>query len=142
MVEIIIVSHGNYAFEIVNIIEMINGKKHSIIPFALKEQESLEAFEKRLKEFIDNSSFDEHLILIDFLGGTPFNAMQKLVMSPNIEIITGVNIPMVLNTISCYSNNLKEMSKKAEEYGKCGIVNISEKVKSRLNEQLKGAESL
>ena len=49
---------------------------------------------------------------------------------------------MVLNTISCYSNNLKEMSKKAEEYGKCGIVNISEKVKSRLNEQLKGAESL
>ena len=85
MVEIIIVSHGNYAFEIVNTIEMINGKKHNIIPFALKEQESLEDFEKRLKEFIDNSSFDEHLILIDFLGGTPFNAMQKLVMSPILK---------------------------------------------------------
>lgn len=142
MVGIIILSHGNYALEIVNTIETIHGKNHNIIPIVLEDNESLESYEKRVQESISNSLFDKHLILIDFLGGTPFNATQKLVMNPNIEIITGVNIPMVLNIISCDSKNLREISQEAEKAGKCGVVNVSQIIKNKLNEELMGAEKL
>lgn len=142
MVGIILLSHGDYAYEIVNTIESVYGKHHNIIPIALSEQESLNSFEKRLKKTIDESSDNEFLILVDFLGGTPFNSTQQFVMKDNIEIVAGVNIPMVLGIVSNRDKGLKELSKIAEDTGKSGIVNITQMIKNKLNEEIVEKEKL
>lgn len=134
MVQIIIVSHGNYGIEIINTVELIYGKVKNIKVITLGDGESLKECTDQLTFEVENSVFNEFLVLVDFLGGTPYNATQKLIDKSNVEIITGVNIPMLLRTLPITNKTLKEVAYIAEEAGKSGIVNISNLVKKRFKE--------
>lgn len=131
MVEIIIVSHGNHASELINSVEIVYGKVNNMKAITLDDGESLNECSDKLNFEVEHSTFDEFLVLVDFLGGTPYNATQKLIGKSNVEIITGVNVPMLLKTIPITNKSLKEVAYVAEEAGKSGIVNISELVKKR-----------
>ena len=135
MVELIIVSHGNYAIEVINSVEMILGKNNNIKALTLNKEESLESLTDRLDREIKNSDFKEFLVLVDFLGGTPFNATSKLIGKDNIKIISGVNIPMVLKILPVANRSLKEVAYIAEKEGKEGIINISNLIEKRLNKE-------
>ncbi|MBU3108095.1 PTS system fructose subfamily transporter subunit IIA [Clostridium gasigenes] len=134
MVQVIIVSHGNNAIEIINSIESIHGVAKNLKAITLSESESLKELTDKLNFEIENSIYDEFLVLVDFLGGTPYNATQKLIGKSNVEIITGFNTPMLLKLVSMENKTLKEISYIAEESGKLGIVNISNLVKKRFQE--------
>ncbi|MBU3195959.1 PTS system fructose subfamily transporter subunit IIA [Clostridium algidicarnis] len=134
MVQIIIVTHGNHGVEIINSIELIYNKTNNIKAITLDESESLEECMDKLNAEIENSIFHEFLILVDFLGGTPYNATEKLIGKNNVEIITGVNIPMVLKIVQMPNQGLKQLAYEAEESGKSGIVNISNLIKKRFQE--------
>lgn len=134
MVQIIIVSHGNYGIEIINTVELIYGKVKNMKVITLGDGESLKECTDQLTFEVENSVFNEFLVLVDFLGGTPYNATQKLIDKSNVEIITGVNIPMLLRTLPITNKTLKEVAYIAEEAGKSGIVNISNLVKKRFKE--------
>lgn len=134
MVQIIIVTHGDHGVEIINSAELIYGKVNNIKAIALGESESLEDCTEKLDAEIKNSIFQEFLVLVDFLGGTPYNATQKLIGKSNVEIITGVNMPMLLKIIPMTKETLKEVAYEAMESGKSGIVNISELIKRRFQE--------
>ena len=134
MVQIIIVTHGNHGIEIINSIELIYGKVNNIKAITLHESESLEEYTDKIYNEIENSIFDEFLVLVDFLGGTPYNATQKLIGISNVEIITGVNSPMLLKIVQMTDNTLKEIAYEAEKSGKSGIVNISNLIKKRFQE--------
>lgn len=132
MVQIIIVSHGKYANEIISSVEMVCGKEHNLEALTLSESESLDNFINKLNLKINNSNFNDFLVLVDFLGGTPYNATQNFIMKDNVEVITGVNIPMVLKIIQFKNKTLKELSYIAEEAGKLGIINVSNLIKKNL----------
>lgn len=134
MVQIIIVTHGKHGIEIINSVELIYGRVNNVKAITLGEGESLEEYAERLDAEIKNSIFQEFLVLVDFLGGTPYNATQKLIGKSNVEIITGVNMPMLLKVIPMTKETLKEVAYEAIEFGKSGIVNISELVKKRFQE--------
>lgn len=132
MVQIIIVSHGKYANEIISSVEMVCGKEHNLKALTLSESESLDNFINKLNLKIKNSIFNEFLVLVDFLGGTPYNATQNFIMKDNVEVITGVNIPMVLKIVQFNNKTLKELSYIAEEAGKLGIINVSNLINKNL----------
>lgn len=125
MVEIIIVSHGNYAVEILNSVEMVYGKVENLKAVTINDGESLKELENKLKFEVENSRLSEFLILVDLLGGTPYNSTQGLIHKENVEVITGVNIPMILKVLPITNKPLKEVAFMAEEAGKLGIVNVS-----------------
>lgn len=65
---------------------------------------------------------DGVLILSDIYGGTPCNIGQKLLTSPQIKMVTGVNLPMLVRVLNYPQLNLEDITQKAISGGQDGIV--------------------
>lgn len=100
--EIILAAHGNLSVEMKNTAEMIFGKlkKCSIITFV--PGENTETLKTKFNELINNFNKDENiLIIVDLFGGSPYNAAFEIAMeNSNIEILTGLSVPMLLDILA------------------------------------------
>lgn len=73
------------------------------------------------------------LILTDLLGGTPTNICIPYIEKGNVKLITGVNLPMVISSITNYKGKtLSELSESVRNSGKDSIYIVNEQVKRRL----------
>jgi PTS system mannose-specific IIA component len=129
MVGIIIVSHGSLASEFVETSKMIVGDQPNIMPIRLDPSEGLEDIKNSVEQAYQkiNDSGDGVLVLADLQGGTPCNGAFMMLGKNNISIVSGVNLPMVLEVlISRNGKLLKELTDIAVQSGKEGIRDISE----------------
>lgn len=136
MVGIIVISHGPYAKSLIESVEMVYGKQEKIEAICLGKDESIESLQERIKDTIKKLSLKKILIIVDLLGGTPYNATSIKLEDPNVNVITGLNMPMILKILPSRNKTLEEVSNIAIESGKDGIVNVSEKLKM-LNKNIK-----
>ncbi|MHA1506404.1 MAG: PTS sugar transporter subunit IIA [Candidatus Asgardarchaeia archaeon] len=132
MIPIIIISHGKFCEELLKSAELIVGKQEFIETVPLLEGESPETFfdevKKKIEEFRDKG-YQEILVLSDLFGGSTSNTVTRITLDKNIEVVTGVNMPMLLEVIiNRDSADLNELTKIAEESGKEGIVNVKKKI--------------
>lgn len=130
MVGIIAISHGTYAEALINSVEMIYGKLEKIVAVRLEKAESIESLNKKIEMKIKELNVDEILILADLFGGTPYNASCLWIENPKINVITGINMPMLLEILPLRNEGLEKVSKVAEEAAKNGIVNVRERYKT------------
>ena len=108
MVGVIICTHGNSAPELLKSAEMICGKQENCQTVSFTEGESLEQLKSEISEKISQLK-GTVFCLTDLKGGTPFNTLVSLLKSnPEMEIITGVNIPMLLELFINRSQLKKE----------------------------------
>ncbi len=61
------------------------------------------------------------LILTDMFGGTPANLALSLLGHYNVEVVTGVNLPMAMKVFSSRNTELDKLAQLAEDAGKDGI---------------------
>lgn len=101
MVAVLISTHGPTAQSLIVSAEMICGKQAlcEAVPFLMGQ--SLDEFQQQIENHL--ASFAQQgeaiLCLVDLKGGTPFNTLTRLMANyPTLEIVTGVNIPMLLAT--------------------------------------------
>lgn len=127
MVGIIIVSHGSYARALITSVEMVCGKQEKIETICLEAGESIEGLNIKIKTAIKKLDVDEVLIMVDILGGTPYNAGSFELDNPNINMVTGINMAMIMEILPHRNENLKIVSKIAAEAGRSGIINVKEK---------------
>jgi PTS system mannose-specific IIA component len=68
----------------------------------LLSKDSPENLRMKMEKAIDqiDSSGQGALILVDMLGGTPFNVGIQLATTRNVKVITGVNLPMLIKVVS------------------------------------------
>ncbi|BDR60129.1 PTS sugar transporter subunit IIA [Lactobacillus xylocopicola] len=136
MTGVIICTHGSSAPELLNSAEMICGKQVNCRTVNFAMGESLDDLEQELRQAI--ASLSGPIIgLTDLKGGTPFNILVKLVASqPDMEIVTGVNIPLLLELfINREQVALKELVKLAVEAGKSGVYHYQEETPSKTDEE-------
>lgn len=110
MYNLLVISHGNLAQEFLNALEMIMGPQDDVIPLGLNSEEGKEDFEKRISEACEKIyTNDGVLVLADLYGGTPCNsAVLKLISKyQKIQIITGLNLPMLIQSIIYRNENLE-----------------------------------
>ena len=108
MVGVIICTHGNSAPELLKSAEMICGKQENCQTVSFTDGESLEQLKSEISEKISQLK-GTVFCLTDLKGGTPFNTLVSLLKSnPEMEIITGVNIPMLLELFINRSQLKKE----------------------------------
>lgn len=108
MVPVIVCTHGNSALELVESAEMICGKQDNCKTVQFSMGENLEDLKSELSEKI--KFFDGKVIcMTDLVGGTPFNTLVMLKKKyPNLDIVSGVNIPMLLQLFVYRSQLEKE----------------------------------
>jgi Phosphotransferase system, mannose/fructose-specific component IIA len=97
----LLVSHGFFAQELKESVKMIAGEVDHLEACCLEKTDGPESFSEKLKEAEQKLSDCEELIVFaDMLGGSPCNtAFQYFQAKPNVNIIAGMNFPMLLTTL-------------------------------------------
>jgi PTS system mannose-specific IIA component len=119
----VIVSHGKLAEEILNALTIIIGEAVNIEAISIGWYDDVEESKKKINESLKNVDQKNGVVIFtDMFGGTASNLSFSFLKNDQVEIITGVNLPMLIKFVSLQrSNNLKEVVKKVVEQGKKNI---------------------
>jgi PTS system mannose-specific IIA component len=119
----IIVSHGKLAEELLNALNIILGEVVNIAAISIGWYDDVEESKKKICQSLKAvNKKNGVLIFTDMFGGTPSNLSFSFMKDNQIEIITGVNLPMLIKFASLQrSNNLKDVAKKVVEQGRKNI---------------------
>jgi PTS system mannose-specific IIA component/PTS system mannose-specific IIB component len=139
MISVIIGTHGTFSEEILKSAEMIFGSQENVGSVTFKPGEGVENLVEKYNELMNKlDCSDGVLFMVDLFGGSPFNAASILAMkNENMEIVTGVNLPMILETLGSREfSNLKELVAIAENSGKEAIRVFAKKVDDDMEDEL------
>ncbi len=129
----VIVSHGRLAEELLNALTIILGEAPNIEPISIGWYDDVEESKKKINQSLKKVDQKNGVIIFtDMFGGTPSNLSFSFLTENRIEIITGVNLPMLIKFVSLQrSNNLKDVARKVAEQGKKNIHLASALLNSR-----------
>lgn len=101
MVGILIVSHYTLAESLKETVGMIIGKRDNVAAVSVLKDDSVETFAEKLKKSVEELDKGSGvLILADMFGGTPSNvALTMYGTNDKVQVVTGVNLPLVIEAI-------------------------------------------
>lgn len=134
MIAIIVAGHGHIAEGMVEAAKMIYGGNLKLTAITFENKEGIEDLKKHYYVALDKlKPGTEVLFLIDIFGGSPYNAAIQLAYGkPNIEVLTGVNLPLLLEALSMQGNpalKVKQLAEYLKSYSRKSFKIFSEEVK-------------
>jgi len=134
MVGLIVVTHCSIADELVRAASMIVGEIPQCLTIGISPEEKIEKIAARLEQALAAVDTGEGvLILTDLFGGTPSNVSLSYLQDKRVEVVSGVNLPMVLKIgADRQDRDLKEVVKIARDAGRKNISVASEIMKKRV----------
>jgi PTS system mannose-specific IIA component len=119
----VIVTHGHLAGELLAAAEMIIGPISFITAVSIGWHDDVDAARDEVQRAITRVSQGAGVMLLtDMFGGTPTNIASMFLEDGNIEVVTGVNLPMVIKLASHEgSGPLIETARRVSELGRQGI---------------------
>jgi PTS system mannose-specific IIA component len=138
MIGVVVVTHCHLAEELIAAAELVVGEQlKQFQPVSIDPKEGSEEIREKIIAAIRKVDGGQGvLILTDMYGGTPSNISLSFLEEKKIEVITGVNLPMLLK-LATYSNeaNLEEMAAFITDYGQRNINLASEVLKKRVDKK-------
>jgi len=124
MIGVLIATHGNLGSELIKAAEMIHGSMKLVAHVAVDQDKGVEDIKKEISTGIKKLDQGQGvLILTDLFGGTPSNLSLSFLKAGKVEVVTGVNLPMLLKLTEVQEGkSLEEFAHCLKEYG---IKNIS-----------------
>lgn len=136
MANLLLLSHSQLSESIYETVKLIMGKPSDAVSYiTLPYGQDLQAYQAEIEAHVEKSTDEGILILTDLFGGSPFmisvKTFDKYHDTVPIEIITGMNLPMVVELVNAISlgKTLDELKKIALDAGMGGIIDF----KQRLN---------
>lgn len=122
-VGVILVSHADFGAAALRTAELILGPLSDCASINVNVAEDVSGSVSRLTDAAQRLDKGAGvLILTDMFGGTPTNIALSLLGSHNVEVVTGLSLPMVLKVFTSRTTPLHELAKLASEAGAKGIV--------------------
>ena len=101
MIGVVVVTHGQLATELVNAAEMIVGDLPHITAVSIGWHEDVNDARDDIAQAIERVQADRGVLLLtDMFGGTPSNLGMTFLQTNKVEVITGVNLPMLIKIAS------------------------------------------
>jgi len=125
VIGIVVVTHGKLAEELVNAARTIVGDIPSIAAVSIGWEDDTDAARDAIQRARDAVGPGPALILTDMFGGTPTNVSLPF-LSSEVEIVTGVNLPMIIKLTTVREGDLMEVARVIREQGKGAIYVASE----------------
>jgi mannose PTS system EIIA component len=133
MVGLVVATHGQLAEELVRTAAVIVGPLERCEGVSITAGASMEDARKRLGEAIERVDEGQGvLVLTDMFGGTPAN-LALTFLEERIEVVTGVNLPMMLKLATGRADNLslRALAELVTGYGQKNITLASELLRTR-----------
>jgi PTS system mannose-specific IIA component len=123
MIGILIISHCNIGKEILNAAELIMGRIEAADAISITQTtESAELLRLIAKKIQLLDQGEGVMVLTDMFGGTPSNLSLSFLEKDSIEVLTGVNLPMLVAIVQERDNlSLAKLGEKAQDAGKRSI---------------------
>jgi PTS system mannose-specific IIA component len=123
MIGVVVVTHGQLATELVNAAEMIVGDLPRFTAVSIGWHDEVNDAREDIAQAIARVRSDGGVLLLtDMFGGTPSNLGMTFLEVNRIEVITGVNLPMLIKLASMReSNDLRAVAHEMREHGRNAI---------------------
>jgi PTS system mannose-specific IIA component len=124
MIGIVIVTHRSLADALIDAAEfIIGGKIEAVTPVSIDISENVDVLRNKiLKGMKQVKSSEGVLILTDMFGGTPSNLSYSFLKEGQVEVLSGVNLPILIKAIdSRKDSELTQLAECLEAYGKKSI---------------------
>jgi PTS system mannose-specific IIA component len=97
MIGIVLVTHGRLADEFRSALEHVIGPQKQIETITIDPKDNIDSRRNEIIEAVKRvDSGNGVAILTDMFGGTPSNLAISVMNSPNIEVLAGINLPMLV----------------------------------------------
>lgn len=129
MIGLVIATHARLADELINACEMIIGPVQNVRPVGIRAEDSVDEIRGNLNQAVTAVGADGEgvIIMTDMFGGTPANIGLAFLDPSKIEVLTGVNLPMVLKFFNSQEGiPLSELAAILKAYGQQSISLASE----------------
>ncbi|MCX7983179.1 MAG: PTS sugar transporter subunit IIA [Syntrophales bacterium] len=119
MIGILITTHAGLGSELIKAAEMIKGEMPRTMHISIDQTSSMEEIKSEISAAIKKLDTGQGvLILTDLFGGTPANVSLSFMKEGKVEVITGVNLPMLLKISEGRDRMpLKEFARFIRDYG-------------------------
>jgi mannose PTS system EIIA component len=133
MIGLLIISHCDLGKEFLNAAELIVGRLEASGYVSITQTtESSDMLKEISQKITALNSGKGVLVLTDMFGGTPSNLSLSFLKEEKVEVLTGVNLPMVIAVATDRNDlTLSELGQKAEQAGKRSITLAGKLLKSR-----------
>jgi PTS system mannose-specific IIA component len=140
MIGAVIISHGVIAESLVKAVGTITGEVEHIGVVSVENPDSTDKVRDELAKAVKEVDGGKGVIIFsDMFGGTPTNVALSLLKEGEVEVMTGVNLPVLIKFISHREEKpLAELAVDLLEYGKESIVLAGDMLREREKEKGKG----
>ena len=129
MIGLVLVTHGNLANEFVAAMQHVVGPQENVATVCIGPEDDMESRRQEILNKVgevDNGS--GAIVLTDLFGGTPSNLAISIMDKARVEILAGVNLPMLIKIAWLRKEkNLKETVLGAQEAGK-KYINVASQI--------------
>ena len=133
MIGLMIITHGNLALELRSAMEHMIGDQNDIEIFSITPEDDIDIqknnIEKKLKELNQGKGV---IILTDVFGGTPSNLALNFLEPGVVEIMSGVNLPMLIKICQLRDKNILEVIQEGKNAAQ-KYISIASEILSKSN---------
>jgi len=127
-VGVVVVTHGQLATELLNAAEMIVGDLPAFSAVSIGWHDDVDVARGAIAQAIDKVSRDGGVLLLtDMFGGTPSNLAMTFLEVDRVEVVTGVNLPMLIKLAKAPDTaDLPSLARSLCDHGRAAIRVASE----------------
>ncbi len=130
---VVIVTHTDYGQKLLAAAEMILGQQQNVrtvsVEVGVDTADTVRTLGTSIKDVEQGGGV---IILTDMFGGTPTNLSLSLMAQHRIEVVTGVNLPMLIKILSSRTKPLVQLAADAKTAGVQGIVVAGEILRKKV----------
>ncbi len=120
MIGMVLVTHGRLAAEFISALEHVVGPQRNIAAVCIGPEDDMERRRQDILRSVEEVDTGQGVVLLtDMFGGTPSNLAISIMDKAKVEVIAGVNLPMLIKLASLReSESLAEAVRGAQEAGR------------------------
>jgi len=128
MIGILIVTHGDIGLSLLKSAAQILGKSfNNTNCISVESNHEIHTYKKTINsELLKLNSGKGVLIMSDMYGATPTNILKELVVANKIEVLTGINLPMLMQALTNRDSELKKLISDCLKCGKDSVINLND----------------
>ena len=121
--------HGLFAEGVMSAVELVAGEQKQVCAVNFIKGEGVEELRCHMVHAIDEMESGDVLVMVDILGGSPFNVATQLLAEgggKNLRVVAGVNMASIVQAVFMRENvPFGQLAAEVAEAGKQGVVDVS-----------------
>jgi len=120
MIGVVLVTHGRLAVEFVAALEHVVGPQERMASICIESDDDIESCRTDILTAVANVDAGDGVILLtDMFGGTPSNLAISVMEQANVEVVAGINLPMLIRLATArHCGSPAEVAASAQEAGR------------------------